>query len=108
MNIPSGNIILIGKALCASSCEIDDALDIVLIKDLAQESLVFGGEEYPFGIYIWDIVQKLLNDGRRAIKLESEVNQSLRNGPHFRLRDVTTDEDTRVCSGNFETGSAEQ
>jgi hypothetical protein len=75
-----------------------------LIEDLTELALVLHGEEDLLDVAdVGKGVEVLLDDGGRAVKLEAEVTETLRDGSHLRRSDVTTDEDTRVGLGNAET-----
>lgn len=126
-NAPASDVVLINSVASTSLGEVDDRLDVVLLEDLLQtvrkagmsagarrtfEShrrthlklpLVLEGEEDTLGRRdVVEGVEVLLNNGRRAEELESEVRKALGDLGHEGGGDITTDEDTRLGLGDPE------
>ena len=79
-----------------------------LLEDLVQLSLVLDGEEDLLAGNVRDGVEELLDDGGRAVKFESQFDESLSDGSHLRLGDVSTDEDSGTGSRDLETVDGEE
>lgn len=73
-NSPAGNIILISESLPARASQVDDTLNIVVIKHLPQFPFILRGEKYAFSADIWDSIQEFFDDRGRAVKLKPKVN----------------------------------
>lgn len=57
-------------------------------------------EEDLLGLDVGNRVEELLDLGRRAVELKAEVNETLGDGSHLRLSDVTTDPTSHTMGQN--------
>ncbi len=93
---PTSDIVFIGGILASTSGEIDDSLDLILVKDLSELPLVAKWEKDLLDADIWKTVEEVFDLGGRAVELEAHIDQALCNRLHLRLGNVTTDENARA------------
>ena len=75
-----------------------------LVEYFSKLSLVLDGEEDLLSLGdVRKRVEVFLDDGRRAVKLETEIGETFCDGGHLGASDVTTDENTRLGLRNSET-----
>lgn len=105
---PASNVVLIQLVRAPRLGEIEDKLNIIIVKHLAELPLVLLGEEDLLAPDVRILVQELLDLLARTEQLEAEISQALGDGAHFRLGDVATDEDTRAGTRLAEASCAEE
>lgn len=79
------------------------------LKHLAKLALVLDGEENAFDLAdVGKSVEELLDDGRGAVELESEIRKLLRDGAQLGAGDVAAEQDAALRLGNLEAVGREE
>jgi hypothetical protein len=106
--VSTGNVVLVFPSLAASLSEVDHGLDLVLVKDLAETTLVCRGEEDAFAGDVGDGSQGSLDRGGGDVELETErVERFGDEGKLGRVRRAT-DEDAGTRAGRLEASRREK
>lgn len=108
MNEPACDVVFVVEVLAFTPRQVDDTLNIILVEHLAKLSFVPEREKDLLDAYIRQTVQEVFYFSGRAVEFKVHIDQQPRDGLHFWLRDVASNEDARVLRRKFEAGGALQ